>query len=595
MGRSQRLFKKRKNVGWHSKSQPGNVGQSSNPTTLTTPSTSRPSSSPCFSSISSKTSSTSKDKLSRHSTEYNKFENDLFQYDIVNLCVIDDLIAEVAVCKQCSGPLKMTVSNRIGLAFTINLDCSKCNMKASRENSTKGTVENSKRSYYDINLRYVYALRAIGVGQESGRTLAGILNLNQPSKFNFYNKVLLSAVKKVCTASMIEAVEVAVNQNDGCRDIAAAFDGSWQKRGFSSLNGVVTATSITTGQVLDVAIFSKYCTCKTRFENVHTTSCTANYAGTSGGMEVAGVREIFHRSEDNYGIRYKYYLGDGDCKGFDIICSEKPYGDDFEVEKLECVGHVQKRMGTRLRTFKKRNSDKELIDGKTIGGRGRLSVPTINNIQLYYGLAIRRNAGKGVKEMETAIWATYFHLGSTDQEPHHNLCPKDDNTWCKYQKSKQDGTVYRHKEHTHLPVAIMQEIKPVFEDLTNPVLLAKCIHGGTQNVCESLNNIIWSRIPKKVFVRLETLKLGVYEAVSCYNKGSVAKCLVFHVLGLNPGKNCVAAMQLKDNIRVRKAEKALEEIAKKCRQANSLKRKVLEEMFEEAEDVDNPSYAPGHY
>lgn len=61
-------------------------------------------------------------------------------------------------------------------------------------------------------------------------------------------------------------------------------------------------------------------------------------------MEVAGVREIFKRSQDNYGIRCQYYLGDGDSKGFGVIASEKPYGNDLRVEKFECLGHVQKRM-----------------------------------------------------------------------------------------------------------------------------------------------------------------------------------------------------------------------------------------------------------
>ncbi|GFX21037.1 hypothetical protein TNCV_3346811 [Trichonephila clavipes] len=28
------------------------------------------------------------------------------------------------------------------------------------------------------------------------------------------------------------------------------------------------------------------------------------------------------------------------------------YGDEFPVEKLECIGHVQKRMGARLRALK---------------------------------------------------------------------------------------------------------------------------------------------------------------------------------------------------------------------------------------------------
>lgn len=213
------------------------------------------------------------------------------------------------------------------------------------------------------NLRFVYALRTIGIGQETGRAFAGVMNLNLPSKFAFYNKVLLSAAEKVCVDSMKVAVEGAVQDNDGCRDIAAAFDGSWKRRGFSSLNGVLTATSITTGQVLDCAIFSKYCTCKQRFKK-HSDTCIAYYAGTSGGMEVAGIRDIFMRSQENYGICYKYYLGDGNSKGFGVIGSENPYGNDLQVQKLECVGHVQKRMGSRLRAFRQKNFKLELSDGK---------------------------------------------------------------------------------------------------------------------------------------------------------------------------------------------------------------------------------------
>ncbi|GFW01833.1 hypothetical protein TNCV_60851 [Trichonephila clavipes] len=41
------------------------------------------------------------------------------------------------------------------------------------------------------------------------------------------------------------------------RDLAVAVDGSWQKRGFSSKNGLVTVTSVDTGKVIDVEVFSK--------------------------------------------------------------------------------------------------------------------------------------------------------------------------------------------------------------------------------------------------------------------------------------------------------------------------------------------------
>ncbi|GFT79192.1 uncharacterized protein TNCV_192181 [Trichonephila clavipes] len=56
---------------------------------------------------------------------------------------------------------------------------------------------------------------------------------------------------------MAEAVREAVDENDGKRDLAVAVDGSWQKRGFSSKNGLVTVTSVDTGKVIDVEVFSK--------------------------------------------------------------------------------------------------------------------------------------------------------------------------------------------------------------------------------------------------------------------------------------------------------------------------------------------------
>ncbi|GFX67648.1 uncharacterized protein TNCV_3933901 [Trichonephila clavipes] len=56
---------------------------------------------------------------------------------------------------------------------------------------------------------------------------------------------------------MAEAVREAVDENDGKRDLAVAVDGSWQKRGFSSKNGLVTVTSVDTGKVIDVEVFFK--------------------------------------------------------------------------------------------------------------------------------------------------------------------------------------------------------------------------------------------------------------------------------------------------------------------------------------------------
>ena len=42
------------------------------------------------------------------------------------------------------------------------------------------------------------------------------------------------------------------------------------------------------------------------------------------------------------------------------------------MEKLECVGHIQKRLGSRLRNLKHKMKG-PLADGKILRGKGRLT------------------------------------------------------------------------------------------------------------------------------------------------------------------------------------------------------------------------------
>ncbi|GFV04801.1 uncharacterized protein TNCV_633051 [Trichonephila clavipes] len=123
--------------------------------------------------------------------------------------------------------------------------------------------------------------------------------------------------------------------------------------------------------------------------------------------------------------------------------------------------------------------------------------------------------------MQHAIWAIFLHKLSTDEKPQHGFCPSDTDTWCKFKKAELLGETYHHKNS--LPVDVVEAMRPVFRDLANPELLKKCLHGGTQNSNESVNNLIWSRVPKKTFVQLEVLSLGTYDAVSSFNMGNVSK------------------------------------------------------------------------
>ena len=465
--------------------------------------------------------SSSKKKVEPSLPEYDSFYTDNDESnDIVDLHKFENLLSKIAVCVKCRGSLSIKTDSRLGLSVNITLVCSECIFQVSDRNDSSRLAEGKS----EINTRFVYAFRCIGKGEEAAKNVCAVMNLANTPAFKYYNKLLCNVAKEVCKESTTEAVEETVAENDGNRDVCAAIDDTWQRRGHRSLNGAVSAISVNTGKALDVRVYTKHCRCKDRLQRKHEANCTANYEGVSAGMEVEGVVDMFKTSLAQYNIRYNQYLGDGDSSAFPSVLQEKPYGPNFVPEKLECVGHVQKRMGTRLRKLKAVKGREKLKDGKTIGGRGRLTDAAINTIQNLYGVAIRRNVKKDLNQMKQAVWAEFFHIGSSNKSPTHELCPKGDESWYKYNKALAKNEPYDHKKHFHLPQIIMEEIMPIFRDLAHPDLLRKCLHRGTQNPNESLNSVIWARIPKSTFVLKTTLELGVYEAVACYNKGYIVRC-----------------------------------------------------------------------
>ena len=77
------------------------------------------------------------------------------------------------------------------------------------------------------------------------------MNMPPPVTKKNYSKLsdrLGLAVEKVAKTSMIQA-SVEVKQREG-NDIGISFDGTWQKRGHSSLNGVAAAISVSYVEVL---------------------------------------------------------------------------------------------------------------------------------------------------------------------------------------------------------------------------------------------------------------------------------------------------------------------------------------------------------
>ncbi|KAG8267481.1 hypothetical protein J6590_051021 [Homalodisca vitripennis] len=148
----------------------------------------------------------------------------------------------------------------------LALSCSECEIRVGERNSqlkkSKSLADEDGKAY-DINISFVYALQSIGVRQETGQVFAGSRRKRQ----------LKRQSQKIME---IETLHV-----------------SFMGAGFSSLSGVVSATSVITGQVIYAEVMSKFFQCKERLDKDHEHKCIANNSGTSDDMEVKRVTKMF--------------------------------------------------------------------------------------------------------------------------------------------------------------------------------------------------------------------------------------------------------------------------------------------------------------
>ena len=140
------------------------------------------------------------------------------------------------------------------------------------------------------------------------------------------------------------------------------------------------------------------------------------------------------------------YFGDGDSETY--ISVKDTYKPDTvkKVRKCECVGHYQKRVGTRLRKLKKMTKRmKPLTDA------------VIDKLQNYFDLTLRANTGATAHKMANAIWASFLHVVSNEQQHYHSLCEQSQTSWCQYLRDRFNNA--------GLFKEVIILIKPIYKDL----------------------------------------------------------------------------------------------------------------------------------
>ncbi|GFS86827.1 uncharacterized protein TNCV_2407881 [Trichonephila clavipes] len=161
--------------------------------------------------------SASKKKIEKSEGTFKDYEDNFSvdtqsRYVIIDLNMLNDIFNNIAKCRYCDKSFCFDVVRK-GLATNVSATCKYCG-----SGHTSMTVSDG----YEVNLRFVYGMRCIGI-----------------------------ALETVSSRSMVNSVNEAVIENEHNKNIAIALDGTWQKRGHTSKNGVVTATSLDNGKVID--------------------------------------------------------------------------------------------------------------------------------------------------------------------------------------------------------------------------------------------------------------------------------------------------------------------------------------------------------
>ena len=149
----------------------------------------------------------------------------------------------------------------------------------------------------------------ISKGNEAMHTFMTVMNMPPPLSHQSYNYINLSlyniyekAAKESMLAGLNDLKEKGNVSTDEPVDTDIGIDESWQKRGHSSLNGIVTSVARENKKVIDYKVYSKFCKSCTLWESKkgteeyivwkedHGRDCEINLFQSSGAMESAGAQ-----------------------------------------------------------------------------------------------------------------------------------------------------------------------------------------------------------------------------------------------------------------------------------------------------------------
>ena len=299
---------------------------------------------------------------------------------------------------QCGGTCTLEgESMHSGLAVVFRAVCSKCSKVFSICSSPRVVTQKGKK--WSVNLGAVLGQMSTGGGLNRLNATLALLDVPGMYKRMFaateallgmeMMKQLATSMQKVAT----EEREHAINMNSyhqGIPAITVVVDGGWSKRShkhsYNAKSGVAVIFGRHTKRLLHLGVRNKFCSVCAISTNkacaIPTHTCYKNWTGSSAAMESDIIAEGFRLSEQLYGLRYMFVIGDGDSSVMATICQSVLYG--VYVNKIECANHACKAYRSRLEALAK--------DNPQFRGKGGLTKKAIQRLTIGARMAIKMHS-----------------------------------------------------------------------------------------------------------------------------------------------------------------------------------------------------------
>ena len=272
---------------------------------------------------------------------------------------IEDVTQHVATCSACHMVAQsldaITVvgeKDRNGLASIMGCKFKGCGQELTFNTSTKATGLTGKY-FWTNNLAAVWGQMSVGGGFNSLEESLSVFNIPVMTQRSFVHteQMIGKWWWKLLEESMISAgkeeKQIAINKGQYHNNIPAItviVDGGWSKRthkhSYNALSCVGVIFGKETRKLLYIGVRNKFCTvCAKDASKSH--ECYKNWSGSSSSMESDIILEGFRKAEQQHGLRYINFIGDGDSSVHTTLISGVS-GWGHAISKQECANHAVK-------------------------------------------------------------------------------------------------------------------------------------------------------------------------------------------------------------------------------------------------------------